>query len=123
MTKANIQRKLQFGRAPARTISAKTSTAATTSVSSFDQIFREIVQGLYDGRYATGQRLIESDLTRNSAPAGAPFREALKRLAAEGIVNAQSPSWRTDPTTYTDRSSRHAGASGSADWILGNIWP
>jgi len=86
MTKANIQHKLRLRRAPVPVISVKPSAPATISVSSSDQIFREIVQGLYEGRYATGQRLVESDLTREFGTSRGTVREALKRLAAEGIV-------------------------------------
>ena len=86
MTKANIQRKLRLRRASVPVVGVKPSAPATISVSSSDQIFREIVQGLYDGRYATGQRLVESDLTREFGTSRGTVREALKRLAAEGIV-------------------------------------
>ena len=34
------------------------------TLSSSEQIFRHIVEGLYLGRYVSGQRLIEADLTR-----------------------------------------------------------
>ena len=67
--------------------SSRSATArANNGVSSSDQIFREIVQGLYHGRYVTGQRLIELDLTRDFGTSRGTVREALKRLAAEGIV-------------------------------------
>ena len=54
--------------------------------SSPDLIFREIVQGLYDGSYVPGQRLVEVDLTQRWGVGRGTVREALSRLAAEGIV-------------------------------------
>jgi DNA-binding GntR family transcriptional regulator len=55
-------------------------------ISSPDMIFREIVEGLYKGSYAPGQRLIEADLTQKWSVSRGTVREALNRLAAEGIV-------------------------------------
>jgi DNA-binding GntR family transcriptional regulator len=54
--------------------------------SSPDTVFDEILAGLYDGRYAPGQRLIESDLTRRYKVSRGSVREALRRLASEGFV-------------------------------------
>lgn len=56
-------------------------------VSSPDQIVAEILRGLYAGRYVPGQRLIEADLTREYKVSRGSIREALKRLAAEGVVS------------------------------------
>ncbi|NGO53738.1 GntR family transcriptional regulator [Allomesorhizobium camelthorni] len=56
-------------------------------LSSSDQIVRDIVRGLYDGRFAAGQRLIEPDMMRLYAVSRGTVREALKRLAAEGVVS------------------------------------
>lgn len=55
--------------------------------SSAHQIFRDIVQGLYEGRFVPGQRLIEADLTRIYGVSRGSVREALNRLAAERIVS------------------------------------
>ena len=54
--------------------------------SSPDLIFREIIQGLYKGTYVPGQRLVEVDLTQKWGVSRGTVREALNRLAAEGIV-------------------------------------
>ena len=56
------------------------------SPSSPDLIFREVVQGLYKGTYVPGQRLVEADLTQKLGVSRGSVREALNRLAAEGIV-------------------------------------
>ncbi|TKT70243.1 GntR family transcriptional regulator [Afipia massiliensis] len=51
------------------------------------ELFREIVRGLYDGRYVPGQRLIEADLTRDFKVGRFVVREALKMLMTEGVVS------------------------------------
>ena len=50
-----------------------------------DVVFRDIIRGLYEGRFAPGQRLVEGDLTTLYGVSRGPVREALSRLAAEGI--------------------------------------
>lgn len=57
------------------------------SMSTADQMCRDIVEGLYQGRYVTGQRLVETDLTLEYGISRGTVRESLKRLAAEGIVS------------------------------------
>ncbi|MCZ7659287.1 MAG: GntR family transcriptional regulator [Xanthobacteraceae bacterium] len=54
--------------------------------SSADKVFRGVVRGLYDGRYVPGQRLVEADLMRDFAVGRGSVREALNRLAADGLV-------------------------------------
>jgi len=56
-------------------------------LSSSDQIVRDIVRGLYEGRFVAGQRLVEPDLMRLYGVSRGTVREALKRLAAEGVVS------------------------------------
>jgi DNA-binding GntR family transcriptional regulator len=46
-----------------------------------------LIDGLKSGRYVPGQRLIEADLTSELKLSRGPIREALKRLAAEGLVS------------------------------------
>jgi|GEM_PF-834789 len=58
---------------------------AETSASA--AIVRDIVAGLYDGRYEPGQRLVEANLTAAFGTSRGPVREALKGLAALGIVD------------------------------------
>lgn len=58
--------------------------------SSPDLVVDSIKQGVLMGRFVPGQRLIEADLTREFGVSRGPVREALKLLAAEGIV-ALSP--------------------------------
>jgi DNA-binding GntR family transcriptional regulator len=44
------------------------------------------VRGVFIGRYVPGQRLVEADLMRDFSVSRGSVREALNRLAAEGIV-------------------------------------
>lgn len=55
-------------------------------ISSSDQIVRDVVRGIYESRYVAGQRLAEPDLMRRYGVARSTVREAIKRLAAEGVV-------------------------------------
>jgi DNA-binding GntR family transcriptional regulator len=66
---------------------APDSATPKTGRSSADQIFRDIVEGLYEGRYVPGQRLVESDLTQAYGVSRGSVREALNRLAAERVVS------------------------------------
>jgi DNA-binding GntR family transcriptional regulator len=47
-----------------------------------EHIVRDIIGGLYEGRYVPGQRLVEADLTRQYDASRGPVREALNWLSA-----------------------------------------
>lgn len=49
-------------------------------------IVRDVVRGLYEGRYVAGQRLVEPDLMAQYDVSRSTVREALKQLHADGIV-------------------------------------
>lgn len=51
-----------------------------------DRVVDAITRNLRTGIYVPGQRLIEADLTQGFNVSRGPVREALKRLAAEGIL-------------------------------------
>jgi DNA-binding GntR family transcriptional regulator len=51
------------------------------------KVYNEILQGIYEGKYVPGQRLIEIDLTRELKVSRGSVREALNQLAAQGIVS------------------------------------
>lgn len=51
-----------------------------------DMIVRDILNGLAEGRYVAGQRLVEPDLMLRYGVARSTVREALRRLAAEGVA-------------------------------------
>lgn len=49
-------------------------------------VVRDIIRGLYEGRYVPGQRLIEAELTVVYGTSRSTIREALNRLTAMGVV-------------------------------------
>lgn len=51
-----------------------------------DQIHTAIRADISEGRLAPGERLVESEIARKIGVSQAPVREALKRLAHEGLV-------------------------------------
>jgi DNA-binding GntR family transcriptional regulator len=51
-----------------------------------DVVVNAIIHGVRTGRLVPGQRLVEADLTHNLGISRGPVREALKRLAAEGVI-------------------------------------
>jgi DNA-binding GntR family transcriptional regulator len=71
---------------PATTTRKAASASPPKPVSSADTIFRDVIRGLYEGRYVPGQRLVEADLVEVYGASRGSIREALNRLAAEGVV-------------------------------------
>lgn len=61
-------------------------SAHSVAKSSPDVVVDAILSGIRTGRLVPGQRLVEADLTHSLSISRGPVREALKRLAAEGIV-------------------------------------
>jgi DNA-binding GntR family transcriptional regulator len=53
-----------------------------------DRVFQHLKDGILSGRYAPGQRLIESDLTSELTVSRGPLREAFRKLSAEGLVES-----------------------------------
>ncbi|SDO74475.1 DNA-binding transcriptional regulator, GntR family [Lutimaribacter pacificus] len=47
------------------------------------------MRGLYEGRYVSGQRLVEPDLIDRYGVSRSTVREAIKRLAAQGVVETR----------------------------------
>ncbi len=56
--------------------------------SASDRIVADVVRGLYDGRYAPGQRLVEPDMMQRYEVGRSTVREAIKRLSAIGVAAA-----------------------------------
>ena len=54
-----------------------------------EAVIAAIVDGVKEGRYAPGQRLVEADLTKELGVSRGPLREALGRLAAEGVLEIE----------------------------------
>jgi DNA-binding GntR family transcriptional regulator len=66
------------------------ASGSTTSRKSAATVVQQVVDairnGVRDGIYAPGQRLIEADLTAMLGVSRGPLREALGRLASEGLL-------------------------------------
>lgn len=60
--------------------------SVSEEISSSDRVAATIYNGIFAGRYVPGQKLIEADLAMTLGLSRGPIREALKRLAAEGVV-------------------------------------
>lgn len=58
--------------------------------SQVDQAVQAINLGILEGRYAPGQRLIETELTREIGVSRNTLRAALRRLAADGLVHIEA---------------------------------
>jgi DNA-binding GntR family transcriptional regulator len=54
-----------------------------------EQVVAAIRDGVRDGTFAPGQRLVEADLTASLGVSRGPLREAIGRLAAEGLVTIE----------------------------------
>lgn len=61
-----------------------TVTGDTQSVT--DYAYGAVLAGVRDGTYHAGERLTEARLTRELGVSRVPLREALKRLAGEGVL-------------------------------------
>jgi DNA-binding GntR family transcriptional regulator len=71
---------------PRGALKAEAEAAERASMTSPDRVVDSIVRAIRAGMYVPGQRLIEADLTRDYQVSRGPVREALKRLAAEGVL-------------------------------------
>ena len=63
-----------------------TSNSPEPKLTSSDEVTRNIMRGLYEGRFVEGQRLVESDLITRYGVSRSTVREALKKLEADGVV-------------------------------------
>jgi len=68
--------------------SKKTSkNQESAGVRRVEQALEHIEQGIREGRYLPGHRLVEAELAENSGLSIGPIREALRVLAGEGMVD------------------------------------
>lgn len=79
-------------RAPVASTAESADSAATVGAvgqrrgEAVDHVVARLRQGILEGRYVPGQRLIARDLTEDIGVSRGPIREALWRLAAEGLI-------------------------------------
>jgi DNA-binding GntR family transcriptional regulator len=69
--------------------SSSAVTGGNARSTAVDRVVHLIREGVKRGRYAPGQRLPEADLTRDLQVSRGPLREALSRLAAEGVLEIE----------------------------------
>lgn len=70
------------GAAKSNPVKRKDVQPATAS----DVVYEHILEGLYRGQYAPGQRLIEADISERCGVSRGPIQEAFRRLSAEGLL-------------------------------------
>jgi DNA-binding GntR family transcriptional regulator len=63
-----------------------TNTEPKSSTTLVDALLPKIRAGIQSGRYLPGQRLVELDLTRELKVSRGVLREAMRRLAGEGMI-------------------------------------
>ncbi len=66
-----------------------TAAAQGPRQTAVESVIEAIIEGVKDGRYAPGQRLVEADLTAELGISRGPLREAMGRLAAEGVLELE----------------------------------
>jgi DNA-binding GntR family transcriptional regulator len=81
----NLSRAINGGVKSVSSVTKKRKSAED-KLSSPALVVRYIINGLYEGAYAPGQRLIETDLTQRYGMSRGSVREALSRLVAEGVA-------------------------------------
>jgi DNA-binding GntR family transcriptional regulator len=68
---------------------ARRSLPVSQDSSAVGRVIAYVIGGIRDGRFAPGQRLIENDLQAVLRVSRGPVREALRRLAAENILQLE----------------------------------
>jgi len=68
---------------------SKKPTAAKPDSSAVERVIAHIQNGIREGYFAPGQRLIESDLQDALKVSRGPIREAIRRLAADRVVEIE----------------------------------
>lgn len=71
------------------TRSTKKSSTASGKVNSTDELVGWAREKIRAGQFAPGQRLIESDIMRETGASRNKVREALQRMATEGLLNIE----------------------------------
>jgi DNA-binding GntR family transcriptional regulator len=73
----------------ARRSTAPDASHAVQEPSVVERVIAHIRAGIRDGRFAPGQRLIESDLQSALGVSRGPVREGIRRLAAENVLHLE----------------------------------
>lgn len=67
-----------------------------------EQIYRRVRLSLRAGSFAPGERMVESALAQDLAVSRSPVREALARLAAEGLLESRANGFHVAAPTSRD---------------------
>lgn len=67
-------------------LSEKSTGSTQPSGTAVDRVFNVLREGILTSRFASGQRLVEVDLTRELGVSRGSLREAFRRLSAEGLI-------------------------------------
>lgn len=67
-------------------LQSRLSESSAVLQSASARIARAIIRGLYEGEYASGQRLIEPELMTQFGVSRSTVRESIRRMESEGIV-------------------------------------
>ena len=67
-----------------------------------EQIYRRLRQLLCTGAFAAGERLIDANLAQTLSVSRTPVREALNRLAADGLIETRSGGFQVITPTEQD---------------------
>lgn len=68
-------------------VAASACPSAPDAIGAREIVVRDLIRGLYEGRFEPGQRLFEAELTASFGLSRGPVREAMNALAAMGIVD------------------------------------
>ncbi|WP_372351249.1 FCD domain-containing protein [Streptomyces sp. KL116D] len=91
--------------APAPAAAPALATPAVPRRLLSDHVYALLRDMIVSGELAPGQRIVESDIARRVGTSQAPAREAIKRLAHEGLVNSQ-PHRGTYVTEVSDQQAQ-----------------
>lgn len=67
-------------------MTATEASETTKKQSASYVIFRDILRGVYEGRYVPGQRLVETDLVTEYSATRFVIKDAIKLLVSEGVA-------------------------------------
>lgn len=79
-----------------------TLSAASTTASRSDHVVDRLRQSIVSGQIRPNQRLIEVELAAELGVSRTPIREALQRLAAEGLIVSRRRGWVVREHTATE---------------------
>lgn len=86
---STVSKRRTAARSGKRGVAGRPRGPRTGKPTAVERIVEEIRRGIKEGRYAPGQRLIESDLTQALGVSRGPLREAMSRLAGDGLVKIE----------------------------------